>query len=169
LVGTWAIEYGQTISNRYETVYAMPYEVLLPVLGIVAAIAFVMYRAQLLPFTAGTPGRRPVRATEPENPYPAVSIRCASGACAGAKSLKGRRYLGDEAPVLPLAECASSRCDCRYVHHVDRRTGNNDRRTLKSEKQDFAMAFGNTDLREGLGRRASDWLKAYQMNTSSNA
>jgi phosphate/sulfate permease len=56
----------------------MSYEVLLPVLGIVAAIAFVMYRAQLLPFTAGTPGRRPVRATEPENPYPAVSIRCAS-------------------------------------------------------------------------------------------
>jgi len=167
--GTLVNEYGQIINNRYETVYAMPYEVLLPVLGIAAAIAFVMYRAQLMPFTPATPARRPARATAVENPYSAVSIRCAAGACAGAQSLEGQRYLGDEAPVLPLEECTSSRCDCRYQHHVDRRTGNNDRRTVKSEEQDFALAFGNTDLREGLGRRASDWLKAYQMNTSTNA
>ena len=147
----------------------MPYEVLIPVLGVAAAIAFLMYRAQLLPFYRGNNPRRNSRAAAVENPYAAVSIRCAGGACDAAQSLKGQRFLGDEAPVLPLAACASARCDCRYKHHVDRRTGNLDRRNQRAEQPDTVEFLGSRDMREGYGRRASDWLKAYQMNIPGNA
>ena len=33
------------------------------------------------------------------------------------------RYLSREAPILPLPTCNSKGCACRYLHHDDRRSG----------------------------------------------
>lgn len=43
--------------------------------------------------------------------------------CKAVKALEGKRYLSDEAPSLPLAECDSpGACRCVYEHFNDRRT-----------------------------------------------
>ena len=55
------------------------------------------------------------------NPYHAVSIETGSRACEAARALEGRRFLSSSAPMLPLNGCNSTTCQCRYVHHSDRR------------------------------------------------
>lgn len=59
--------------------------------------------------------------------FHAVSIRFASSACSAAKSLQGKRFLSNAAPRLPLPDCDVPQCKCRFVHHKDRRAGD-DRR-----------------------------------------
>ena len=60
--------------------------------------------------------------------YHAVSIQPGPQACAAAKELRGRKFLSHEAPQLPLADCSSGYCQCRFTHHTDRR-GTADRRS----------------------------------------
>jgi hypothetical protein len=60
--------------------------------------------------------------------FHAVSIRPGSDACRAAKSIEGQRFLSGNAPRVPLPDCDASDCNCRFAHHVDRRTGD-DRRT----------------------------------------
>jgi hypothetical protein len=55
-------------------------------------------------------------------PWHAVSIASPESSCPEAESLKGRRFLSNEAPRLPLAKCAQPwNCRCVYRHHPDRR------------------------------------------------
>jgi hypothetical protein len=52
----------------------------------------------------------------------AVAIRPRGGSCEAVQACKTARYLSQEAPRLPLAECtASDTCTCVYKHHDDRR------------------------------------------------
>lgn len=144
------------------------YQLSLPLLGILIVLGLVLYRLNLLPWTRQKGFSRSSVKTQSQhaserNPYPAVSIRCANG-CGAAQQLKGQRFLGSEAPPLPLADCDAPRCQCRYHHHVDRRTGNLDRRRLLGDKKEYVSFFGKEDPREGRGRRASDWAEAYRMN-----
>lgn len=74
------------------------------------------------------PSRRSASAVESaaETPargsaFRAVSVRTGTGPCDAARSLNGKRFLGHEAPHLPLAGCDAVRCQCRYAHHNDRR------------------------------------------------
>ena len=129
----------------------------LVIITFVSVTLLILYRLDLLP-RAG--GRAPEQSKAPPNPYPAVSIRCVDG-CEAAQQLKGRRFLGEEAPELPLENCTAATCHCRYAHHVDRRTGILDRRRSKAEE---APSIDRDDQREGRGRRASDWIAAYQLN-----
>ena len=62
------------------------------------------------------------------HPYHCVSIHSPKDACEPAKQLIGKRFLSREAPPLPLANCAATSCPCRYVHHEDRRMGEEDQR-----------------------------------------
>ena len=62
------------------------------------------------------------------SPYHAVSLQYSSNACDAAKAMTGRRFLSSAAPRLPLPECDSLECRCRFAHHSDRRTGR-DRRS----------------------------------------
>ncbi len=57
----------------------------------------------------------------------AVSIRAGLLPCGAVRQLGDQRFLSDEAPTLPLSDCDSERCECRYRHHADRRQ-NEDRR-----------------------------------------
>jgi hypothetical protein len=67
--------------------------------------------------------------------------------------LKGRRYLGSEAPRLPLKNCTSPEtCPCVYHKHADRRTG--PRR--ESESSSLRRQSANPERRRGRGRRSTD-------------
>jgi hypothetical protein len=57
-------------------------------------------------------------------PYHGVEIKACGPACDAVKRLSGKRFLADEAPLIPLSDCTlkSAGCDrCVYVHFDDRR------------------------------------------------
>ena len=59
--------------------------------------------------------------------YQGVTISPCLEACEAAAAQRGQRYLASEAPELPLSECDTAECACRYRYHDDRRE-NEDRR-----------------------------------------
>ena len=65
--------------------------------------------------------------------YHAVSIKFDSKACEAAKAMSGRRFLSNAAPRIPLPDCDSLECNCRFAHHKDRRSG-------KDRRSPFAAA-----------------------------
>jgi hypothetical protein len=85
------------------------------------------------------------------NPYHAVSIEAGLKACPEARRIEGRRFLATSAPMLPLAGCTLSTCQCRYQHYQDRRT-NRDRRVLPHNPHAHKM----NERRTGVGRRIND-------------
>ncbi|MGI9262095.1 MAG: hypothetical protein ACR2QR_08670 [Woeseiaceae bacterium] len=79
--------------------------------------------------------RENVRPDQPEGSPPfsdaqfhAVSLQFAANACDAAKSMQGRRFLSSAAPKIPLLDCDAAECQCKFVHHEDRRA-NEDRRS----------------------------------------
>jgi len=78
--------------------------------------------------------------------FHALSIRAGRNACAAAREVHGQRFLAKEAPELPLPGCDRRHCYCRFVHHRDRRSGD-DRR------QPFQGGFGGSATRIGDDRR----------------
>ena len=56
-----------------------------------------------------------------EHPYQAVSLLSLGGGCPAVESIGQRRFLVREFPPLPLEECTSHHCNCKYVRHDDRR------------------------------------------------
>ncbi len=67
------------------------------------------------------PEPAPVAPRKLPNRFHAVAIVPGERACAEAKDLLGKRFLSREAPALPLKNCGSARCECRYEHYEDRR------------------------------------------------
>ena len=70
--------------------------------------------------------------------------------------MEGRRFLSSAAPRLPLAECDSLECNCKFVHHKDRRTG-------KDRRNPWGQGLGTSgtgnyrqEQREGGDRRKHD-------------
>ncbi|MGH8131537.1 MAG: hypothetical protein ACRES3_11850 [Steroidobacteraceae bacterium] len=85
------------------------------------------------------------------NPYHAVSIELGERVCKAAEDLDDHRFLADEAPMLPLAGCTLTKCQCRYMHYSDRRS-RRDRRM----HQHNPYAHKMNDRRTGTGRRITD-------------
>ena len=85
--------------------------------------------------------------------FRAVSIRTKSDACAVVKALEGQRFLGREAPMLPLPDCDSPNCRCTYEHHDDRRVG--PRRNSEIGLPSAGLP-GDDDRRITRGRRVTD-------------
>ena len=81
-------------------------------------------------------------------PYGAVSVRCGREACEAVRRLAAKRLLPKEAPPLPLPECTAGHCGCHYIHHPDRRSGEERRSGLWSP-----FARRGSDRRLGRGRR----------------
>ncbi|QYJ85462.1 hypothetical protein K0I73_14830 [Shewanella mesophila] len=90
--------------------------------------------------------------------YHSVEIVNESGMCASAKGLKGKRYLSQDAPKIPLPNCENKECNCRYIHYEDRRKYNEDRRLDFGVTQELFGVFGEKNRRgtNRKGRRASD-------------
>ena len=72
--------------------------------------------------------------------------------------LETRRFLSSEAPLLPLAGCTETSCQCRYVHYADRRE--QDRRSTYVRSGTSAPAFMGRERRSGTDRRQSFTLES---------
>ena len=90
------------------------------------------------------------------SPYHCVAIEPREGACRTALTLKGQRFLSDEAPLLPLASCDVARCRCTFVHHKDRRRS--DRRNPYTAQSHTFVVQGGVDRRGRRGRRNTDGM-----------
>lgn len=90
------------------------------------------------------------------NPYHAVSVSAMDGGCEAVKRLPQRRYLVDEAPILPLPDCTLERCTCRYIHHHDRREPEHERRRSLAVAAAVHFRDGINDRRSPRGRRRAD-------------
>lgn len=98
--------------------------------------------------------RKPVaRAGSGSAAYHAVSIEFSGNACSAAKELEGRRFLSSAAPKLPLADCDVLECNCRFVHHKDRRAGKDRRGPFAPSGFGSATGSHQAEQREGKDRR----------------
>jgi hypothetical protein len=86
--------------------------------------------------------------------FHAVSIEPGHHACAAANFLRGKRFLSSEAPPLPLQQCVCQQCECRYLHHEDRRSRTRRARDVGITVDEFVAK----ERRKGgsRGRRESD-------------
>jgi hypothetical protein len=90
--------------------------------------------------------------------FHAVEIRCSADSCPAAHEQRGKRFLANEAPTLPLERCdRRSRCECHYRHFDDRRRGQ--RRSEDTGAPPPAQQR-SVDERKSPGRRAEDQISA---------
>jgi len=102
----------------------------------------------------GSPSQRTLQLQASTSAYPfhAVSIIPGAQACQAVYAFTGQRFLSRDAPRLPLAECNSSSCTCKFKHHKDRRAG-------PRRRSDFGFGislWNGSERRKGRGRRADD-------------
>jgi len=77
--------------------------------------------------------------------HASVTISHDTNACAEVKALGSKRFLVREAPIIPLKNCTqSTTCQCRYLHHNDRRTMTRRDETTESNERK-AKLRGSTD------------------------
>jgi len=86
------------------------------------------------------------------NPWHAVAIVPCARACRLARNLSNVRYLSQQAPVLPLADCTIRPCTCRYRHFQDRRSS--PRRD--SDVVGSRLGWAGNERRASRGRRSTD-------------
>jgi len=122
---------------------------LLLILALLLAVAWT-----ILKFRGGkTPVAKTASVTDlkSRSAFHAVSMRYSMDACDAAKALTGHRFLSSEAPRLPLPECDSSNCRCKYMHHDDRRSG--DERRTPYDTGTFAKYGANAAQIERRARK----------------
>ncbi|MEX2258404.1 MAG: hypothetical protein WD672_06825 [Woeseia sp.] len=112
---------------------------------IIIAAAAALRRQQSS--TQSNPPRLSAPLADGSGRFHAVSIRFGASPCNKARHLHGQRFLSEAAPRLPMDGCDAANCDCRFVHHADRRAGD-DRRSP------FQRGFGGSALRVEQNRRA---------------
>ena len=121
-------------------------------LGLIVLFSLRQARAALVK------NRRTDRRRVPGAAHPcrAVSIEPAHISCVAVRLAGSQRFLSEEAPALPLAECTEAECECRYVHHSDRRSGARDRRLGPVEESDESEFWSLRNRRSFLVRRLAE-------------
>jgi len=89
--------------------------------------------------------------------YRAISVKCGPDACAQALALGKRRFLPGQLRTLPLPDCTSADCQCKFVHHPDRRDSDGDQRALSSLSSQLYSTSGKPERRSRAGRRKKDF------------
>lgn len=97
--------------------------------------------------------REPVEDRHIVNPYHAVSVAPGRRPCGAALQLSGVRFLSADAPRLPLDGCNAEKCECRYLHHEDRRANNPRRR---ADVWGSGPSWMGIERRKARGRRSID-------------
>ena len=127
------------------------------VIGIIAIVVVILWLTTNRQPTASKVGQQSpagtVKLTE-SSKFHSVSIKFTNAACAAAKETDGRRILSNIAPTLPLPDCDAAVCDCRFVHHQDRR-GQTDRRDSYRNSASGSTGKPKDDLRHRLTDRRS--------------
>jgi hypothetical protein len=86
--------------------------------------------------------------------YHCVEIIAGPGGCKAAVELKKQRLLSADAPLLPLANCDTpAKCDCRYLHHDDRRAGPRRAEEIGTN----VRPWNQKNRRKAHGRREADF------------
>lgn len=88
--------------------------------------------------------------------FTAVTLAPGPDACEAVLSFGRKRFLSGDAPILPLTDCGSSSCTCKYVHYEDRRDVSEDRRQPFSMRTDLHGSAGEEERRQRAGRRGPD-------------
>jgi hypothetical protein len=88
--------------------------------------------------------------------FHAVSILPTQQGCPSAESIRAQRFLSEDAPGLPLADCSAVDCRCKYIHYADRRSGARDRRLGPAENPDALEFWSLRSRRVTVGRRQED-------------
>ena len=100
-------------------------------------------------------------AAKPRNPYRATSIIYDDSACDAVKAIGKKRFLDRDrtTPELPLPDCTTFQCNCKYAYHEDRRVPHEDRRQLSTLQSELYDRAGKPNRRQRKrGRRKSDWV-----------
>lgn len=100
------------------------------------------------------------RADTPDTPnrrhFKASSIAAGENCCPAVVKLQGKRFLTEEAPVLPLERCDRiSECACTFNHHVDRRCGDDRRNPVGALSSHGQIGSTQINRRSGMDRRAN--------------
>jgi hypothetical protein len=90
------------------------------------------------------------------DPFHAVSINPVGNGCQAVESLGLQRFLSEDAPALPLADCNAQDCACKYIHHTDRRSGTRERRGVEVEQSEETEFWRLRNRRNVAGRRHQD-------------
>jgi len=60
---------------------------------------------------------------KPPKNFHGVSLHLCDHACDCVCYVRNQRYLASEVPALPIYGCTNRQCSCTYLHHEDRRSG----------------------------------------------
>ena len=94
--------------------------------------------------------RPPVRAKR--SVFHGVSIDSRHQVYGAVAELRSKRFLSEEAPILPLDHCPHPLiCQCVYKHFDDRRTG-----LRRDSDEGLPIRDFPNELRLGVGRRITD-------------
>jgi len=118
---------------------------------VILALVFLFFRPKRAAPDKRPAAKRPVEAAD-TGEFHAVSIKYTSGACAAARNLKGKRFLSSAAPRIPLPDCDVLDCKCRFLHHKDRRDGE-DRRDAYAPRIAGVTGSFEKDQRKRRERR----------------
>jgi len=105
----------------------------------------------------GATARPERRASQASGEYHAVTIRLGRQTCSAVRELSGERFLAADAPRLPLPECdVAAHCECSFVHHKDRRSGQDRRSPFGSRGISMATGEYEKERRAGGERRRDE-------------
>lgn len=127
--------------------------VIILLLGLLVAV-WVLVRIRRKSVVEQAAPKRPAGAAS--SAYHAVSIKLSPVACKAAKDMAGRRFLSTAAPKLPLPDCDVLDCNCRFLHHKDRRSGKDRRSPFSPSGFGGGTGEYETEQRKGKDRRKSD-------------
>jgi hypothetical protein len=125
---------------------------ILLLLLLIAGWAFIRLRSSSPDHRSDTK----VRVNKGNTAYHAVSIKLSGHACKAAEEMTGRRFLSTAAPKLPLPGCDVLDCNCRFVHHKDRRAGHDRRSAFGPSGVSVGTGRFDAEQRKGGDRRSSD-------------
>jgi hypothetical protein len=77
-------------------------------------------------------------------------------ACDAVKALANQRLLSNAVPPLPVVGCTSTNCQCKYIHHDDRRGEDDNRRLVGSLQWQLSETSSRQERRNTKGRRKLD-------------
>ncbi len=136
---------------------------LLLVAVVLALMVFRTLRSSAATRSAPPPAPKKVRGKGPAggrtntgSGYRAISVKCGSDACEQALALGKRRFLLGQLQTFPLPGCTSADCQCKFVHHPDRRDGDGDQRAPAGLSSQLYTASGKSERRSRGGRRETD-------------